>query len=163
MSDRKPTQLTHDLRLHCSYTLPGTYRPHDRPFWHVTCSSNFVYKYFMSILTRTFSPPDPTGTVLSDHQARLARYIQRARRAGCSGFIPAHAHLPEPARLARRPVWHATPGRATFIKHWISDLLFYSLLCFLCSGTSRTGWAAFHWNTNHSAHPVNLCSRQVWC
>ena len=109
MSDRKPTQLTHDLRLHCSYTLPGTYRPPDRPFWYVTCSSNFVYEYFMSILTRTFSPPDPTGTVLSDHPARLARYIQRARRAGCSGFIPAHAHLPEPARLARRPVWHATP------------------------------------------------------
>ena len=110
MSDRKPTQLTHDLRLHCSYTLPGTYRPPDRPFWHVTCSSNFVYEYFMSILTRTLSPPDPTGTVLSDHPALLARYIQRARRAGCSGFIPAHAHLPEPARLARRPVWHATPA-----------------------------------------------------
>ena len=64
----------------------------------------------MSILTRTLSPPDPTGTVLSDHPARLARYIQRARRAGCSGFIPAHAHLPEPVRLARRPVWHATHG-----------------------------------------------------
>ena len=48
MSDRKPTQLTHDLRLHCSYTLPGTYRPPDRPFWHVTCSSNFVYLLIIS-------------------------------------------------------------------------------------------------------------------
>ena len=24
-------------------------------------------------------------------------------------IIPAHAHLPEPVRLARRPVWTATP------------------------------------------------------
>ena len=26
-------------------------------------------------------------------------------------IIPAHVHLPEPARLARRPVWTATPAQ----------------------------------------------------